>query len=76
MKACVVILHVLLMQGACFASEVEQRYYVGEAKLSEASGTVYGSQAILLEKSLDPDNNIFVERAIVVKADGMQRSTE
>src|SRR5215510_5604352 len=70
MKTCIVILYVILPQAVCFAAEVEKWYYVGEAKLSEASGKVYGSQVILLEKTLDPDNSVFVERAIVVKPDG------
>src|SRR5262245_63257908 len=64
------VLSALSLQGLCFAAEVEKLYYVAEFKLSEPSGKVYGSQVILLEKTLDPDNSVFVERAIVVKPDG------
>jgi hypothetical protein len=60
----------ILLPGSCFGAPVEKLYYVGEAKLSDSTGQVYGSQAILLEKVLDPDNNLFVERAIVVKPGG------
>src|SRR5215471_11877012 len=70
MKLSVIILSALLLRGFCFAAQVEKLYYVAEFKLSEPSGKVYGSQVILLEKTLDPDNSVFVERAIVVKPDG------
>ena len=70
MKMLVAISFTVLLPGICFGGEVEKLYYVGEAKLSESSGKVYASQVILLEKVLDPDNNLFVERAIVVKPDG------
>src|SRR5262249_49518353 len=45
-------------------------YYVGESKMCDPSGRPYTSQVILLEKTLDRDNKVFVERAIVVKPDG------
>ena len=70
MKVLVAILFAVLLPGICFGTEVEKLYYVGESKLSDPSGKVYGAQVILLEKVLDPDNNEFVERAIVVKPDG------
>ena len=70
MKLSFVVLSALLLRGFCFAAQLEKLYYVGEFKLSEASGKVYGSQVILLEKTLDQDNSVFVERAIVVKPDG------
>src|SRR5262245_65621689 len=60
----------VLLPGICFGAEVEKLYYVGESKLSDPSGKVYGSQVILLEKVLDPDSSVFVERAIVIKPDG------
>jgi hypothetical protein len=69
MKMLVAIFFALL-PGLCFGGEVEKLYYVGDVKLSEPSGKVYASQVILLEKVLDLDNSIFVERAIVVKPDG------
>src|SRR5262249_43139880 len=70
MRVLVAIFFAVLLPGICFGAEVEKLYYVGEAKLSDPSGKVYGSQVILLEKVLDPDNSVFVERAIVVKPDG------
>src|SRR5215468_6450313 len=70
MKLSVIILSALLLRGLCFAAQVEKLYYVAEFKLSEASGKVYGSQVILLEKTVDPDNNLIIERAVVVKPDG------
>jgi hypothetical protein len=60
----------ILLPSSCFGAEVEKLFYVGEVKLSDASGRPSSSQVILLEKTLDPDNSVFVERAIVVKPDG------
>jgi hypothetical protein len=59
-----------LLPGSCFGAEVEKLYYVGESKMCDPSGKPYTSQVILLEKTLDRDNRVFVERAIVVKPDG------
>jgi hypothetical protein len=70
MKVLVAIFFAILLPGISFGTEVEKLYYVGESKLSAPSGKVYGSQVILLEKILDPDKSLFVERAIVVKPDG------
>lgn len=53
----------------CRAGAVEKMYYLGEAVLSSAEGQPRGSQVILLEKTHDPEHNLIVERAIVVKAD-------
>jgi hypothetical protein len=54
----------------CSAAEVETLYYVGEVKLSSESGQPLGSQAILAERTYDPDHNVIKDRAIVVQADG------
>jgi hypothetical protein len=70
MKLFVIIFSTIVLGRVSFAAEVEKLYYVGESKLSEASGRVYGSQVILLEKVLDPDNSVFIERAVVVKPNG------
>src|SRR5262245_59203800 len=70
MKSLVIVLVVSLAGHVGLATEVEKLYYVGESQMSDASGKVYGSQVILLEKVLDPDHSIFVERAVVVKPDG------
>jgi hypothetical protein len=70
MKVLVAFFFTVLLPGVCFGAEVEKLYYVGEAKLSDPSGKPYTSQVILLEKVLDPDHSVRVERAIVVKPDG------
>jgi hypothetical protein len=70
MKVLVAMLFTVLLPGICFGTEVEKLYYVGESKLSDPSGKPYTTQVILLEKVLDPDNSLWVERAIVVKPDG------
>ena len=70
MRVLVAIFITIVLPGICFGAEVEKLYYVGEVKLSDPSGKPYSSQVILLEKVLDPDNSVFVERAIVVKPDG------
>jgi hypothetical protein len=69
MKAFVIILTATLLPQICFAAPIEKLYYVGEMKLSDPSGKPYTTQVILLEKLLDPDNSLWVERAVVVKAD-------
>jgi hypothetical protein len=74
-KALVVVVSAMLMPGIGFAAPVEKLYYVGESKLSDPSGKVYGSQVILLEKTLDPDNGVFVESAVVVKPDRTARNS-
>lgn len=63
-----VTLFVLLCAQFCWGGEVEKMYYIGEAKLSSATGEPLGSQAMLLEKTHDPDHNLIVERAIVAAA--------
>ena len=70
MKVLLAIFFTILLPGICFGAEVEKLYYLGEGKLSDPSGKPYSSQVILLEKVLDPDHSVFVERAIVVKSDG------
>jgi hypothetical protein len=56
--------------GICSAAEVERSYFVGEVKLSSESGQPLGSQAMLAERTYDPDHNVINERAVVVQADG------
>lgn len=53
----------------CSGGEIEKIYYLGEAKLSSPAGEPLGSQVMLVEKTHDPDHNLIVERAIVIKAD-------
>ena len=51
------------------AGEPQKLYYLGEAKISSSSGQPMPSQVILAEKTHDPDRNLIVERAVVVKSD-------
>jgi hypothetical protein len=62
-------LFALLLPHAVHAAEIEKVYYVGEAKLSSPKGESRGSQAFLLVKTQDPDNNTIIERAVIVKPD-------
>jgi len=59
-----------LMPALALAAPVEKLYYVGEVKLSSATGQAIGSQAILVEKTHDRDKATITERAVVVHADG------
>ena len=52
------------------AATPEKFYYVGEAKLSSATGRAMGSQVLLVEKIHDRDKSTILERAIVVHPDG------
>jgi hypothetical protein len=67
--ALAVTLFVAVCAQVCSGGEVEKMYYVGEAKLSSATGEPLGSQAVLFEKTHDRDHNLLIERAIVVKPD-------
>ena len=71
MKSIPVPFLILLLLSACVCKgqDPEKFYYVGEAKLSSPTGEPRGSQAFLLEKVHDPDHQLIIERAIVVKAD-------
>ena len=70
MRLLVTISFVVLLPLGVVAAPPEKLYYVGEVKVSAASGKSMGSQAILLEKIQDRDKAMITERAIVVKADG------
>jgi hypothetical protein len=60
----------LLIPGWAVAVPPETRHYLGEVKLSSAAGKPIGSQVILVEKTLDRDQALIVERAVVVHPDG------
>ena len=70
MRMSVVVFCTILLPGGCLGADVETLYYLGEFKLSDPSGKPYVSQVVLMEKTLDPDHSVWVERAIVVKPDG------
>src|ERR1700730_6721247 len=60
----------VLLPALALAAPPEKLYYLGEAKLSSATGQAMGSQVILVEKILDRDKATIIERAIVVRPDG------
>jgi hypothetical protein len=60
----------VLVPAWALAAPPEKMYYLGEVKLSSATGQPLGSQVILLEKVHDRDSATIIERALVVQADG------
>jgi hypothetical protein len=66
------ILTVVVLAFPSISSAAQPRsfYYLGEVKLSSATGKSLGSQVILFEKIHDPDESTMIERAVVVKPDG------
>ena len=52
------------------ATDRQVWHYLGEVKISSASGQPMPSQVILLVKTHDPDKGVITERAITVKPDG------
>ena len=70
MRTAIAVALVVLAPAGALAAPPTRFYYIGEVKLSSGTGQPMGSQAILVEKVLDPDNSVIVERAIVVGADG------
>src|SRR5262249_1191132 len=70
MRTTIVLLVALLVSTAARAAAPEKFYYLGEVKLSSATGQSMGSQVILVEKILDRDSAMIIERAVVVQANG------
>jgi hypothetical protein len=70
MRTAIALALVVLAPAWALAAPPTKLCYVGEVKLSSATGQGLGSQAILVEKTLDPDNSTIVERAVVVRPDG------
>jgi hypothetical protein len=70
MRRAMALVVTLLLPGWALAAPLEKFYYVGEAKLSSASGQPIGSQVFLVEKTHDRDNSMIIERAVVVQPDG------
>jgi hypothetical protein len=52
------------------AADRQVWHYLGEVKITSATGRPMPSQVILLEKTHDPEKNLITERAITVKPDG------
>src|ERR1700730_10071812 len=70
MRTVVSLAVTLLLPALTLAAPLEKLYYLGEIKLSSATGNSMGSQVILLEKTHDRDSSTIIERAVVVQADG------
>jgi hypothetical protein len=70
MRPLAALLCTVLLPFAAGAVPPEKLYYLGEVKLSSPAGQPMGSQVILLEKTLDRDKSLIIERAVLVKADG------
>jgi hypothetical protein len=70
MRTALALVVTVLVPAWAFAAPPGKLYFLGEVKLSSATGQALGSQVILLEKTSDRDNSTIVERALVVGADG------
>jgi hypothetical protein len=70
MRTTIVLAIIVLGPARAVAAPAEKMYYLGEVKLSSATGKAIGSQVILLEKTHDRDKSTIIERAIVVHPDG------
>ncbi|HZY90924.1 MAG TPA: hypothetical protein VFE78_39235, partial [Gemmataceae bacterium] len=70
MRTAIALALVVLAPAWALAAPPTKLYYVGEVKLSSATGKPMGSQAILVEKTHDRDKATIIERAIVVHPDG------
>jgi hypothetical protein len=70
MRVLAAVTVVALFPLGALAATPEKFYFVGEVKLSSGDGKPMGSQAILVEKTHDPDKSTITERAVVVKPDG------
>jgi hypothetical protein len=70
MQKALALLFVVLIPAAGAAAQPEKLYFLGEVKLSSATGEPMGSQVILVEKTHDRDSSTIIERAIFVHPDG------
>ena len=70
MRTALVLVVTLLVPAWALAAPPEKLHFVGEVKLSSATGQPTGSQVFLVEKTYDRDKSTIIERAIVVHPDG------
>ena len=70
MRTAISLVVIVLVPALALAEPPVKLYYVGEAKLSSATGEAMGSQVYLLEKTLDRDKATIIERALIVREDG------
>src|SRR6266581_3988057 len=67
MRTGIVMLIALVLPELARAEAPVKLYYVGEAKVSSASGEPMGSQVYLLQKTLDREKATITERAVIVR---------
>src|SRR6266702_8608952 len=67
MRMGIVVLIALILPELARAEGPVRLYYVGEAKVSSASGEPMGSQVYLRQKTLDRDKATITERAVIVR---------
>jgi hypothetical protein len=70
MRTAISLVVIALVPASAPASPPEKMYFLGEVKLSSATGQPMGSQVTLVEKTHDHDHATIIERAIVVHASG------
>ena len=70
MRTAMALVVTLLAPAWILAAAPEKFHYVGEVKLSSATGQPTGSQVFLVEKTYDRDKATIIERAVVVQQDG------
>jgi hypothetical protein len=70
MRTAIALVVIVMIPASARAAPPEKFYYLGEAKLSSATGQSMGTQVILLEKIHDRDNSTIIERAVVVEPGG------
>ncbi len=70
MRTAMALLVTVVVPAWALAAPPEKLYYLGEVKLSSATGQPLGSQVILVEKISDREHSTITERALVVHADG------
>ena len=70
MRTAMALVVTVLVAASALAAPPERLYFLGEVKLSSATGQPLGSQVILLEKASDRDSSTIIERALVVEANG------
>ena len=70
MRTTIALVIIVLGPAWALAAPPEKLYYLGEVKLSSATGKAIGSQVLLVEKIHDRDKATILERAIIVHPDG------
>lgn len=70
MRTAIALIVTTLAPAWALAAPLEKLYYLGEVKLSSATGKSMGSQVLLVEKTHDRDNATIIERVVIVQSNG------